>query len=244
MASSENSDQAQVLFEDSMAENWRENWFLDGQRATLEHRDGGLAFITEYTVNKRVDRAGFDAQHAVLWTRQEFEGNIRISYKYTKLPECGWQKLIYVQAQGIGEEPYVEDIHAWREHREVAVMSEYFKYMNLVSLSLRNTVRCKRYPVMDLEGQRMPSEFKPRAKNKGLEIGHELQVVIEKSKESIRLRIKDVETGQYAVDHSWDLSDKEIVENREVQFVDKGRIGLRLMGGHKINFRDFKVERL
>ena len=82
-------------------------------------------------------------------------------------------------------------------------MSEYFKFMNLASLCLRgDQVRCKRYPVMDLEEQRMPSEFKPRAKNKGLQIGHELQVVVEKSKESIRLRIKDVETGQYAVDHS------------------------------------------
>lgn len=73
--SSGTGDEAKVLFEDPMIENWRENWFLDGQRATLEHRDGGLAFLTDYTVNKRVDRAGFDAQHAVLWTRQEFQGD-------------------------------------------------------------------------------------------------------------------------------------------------------------------------
>src|SRR6056297_781574 len=124
-----------VLFEDSMSADWQENWFLDGENAVLEHRDGGLAFITEYTVNKRVDRAGFDAQHAVLWTRQAFEGDIRITYTYTQLPGCSWQKLIYVQAQGIGEKPYVEDIYEWRDERKVAVMSAYFNYMNLIGLS-------------------------------------------------------------------------------------------------------------
>jgi hypothetical protein len=73
-----------VLFEDSLAEDWQANWFLDGLNATVEHRDGGLAVLTEASkVDKRVDRAAFDAQHAVLWTRESFEGDIRITYKIT-----------------------------------------------------------------------------------------------------------------------------------------------------------------
>jgi hypothetical protein len=236
---------ATVLFEDPMTANWQENWFLDGERADLDHRDGGLAFLTSASkVDKRVDRAAFDAQHAVLWTRQEFEGDIRISYRYTRLPDCSWQKLIYVQAQGIGEEPYVKDIYAWRDRRDVAVMSEYFKHMDLIALSLRSEVRCKRYPWVDMEGNALESEFMPRAENKGLPEGHELHVLVEKRKESIRLRIKDVETGQYAVDHTWDLTDENVLKDRAPKFVEKGRIGIRLMGGHKILMRDFKVERL
>lgn len=233
-----------LLFEDAMTDNWQKNWFLDGKKAVLEHRDGGLAFITTASkVDKRVDRAAFDAQHAVLWTRQVFEGDIRITYTFTKLPECGWQKLIYVQAQGIGKEPYVEDIHAWKDLRDVAVMSQYFMHMNLIGLSLRGEIRCKRYPWKDLvRDLEVKSEILPRGENKGMEIGRELHVLVEKRKKSILLRIKDVESGTYAVDHTWDLTQN--LENREPKFVTKGRIGIRLMGGHKINFRDFKVERL
>jgi len=234
-----------VLFEDPMTENWQENWFVDGKRALLEHRDRGLAFVTTASeVDKQVDRAAFDAQHAVLWTRQTFDGDIRISYSYTKLPECSWQKLIYVQAQGIGQEPYVEDIHAWRDLREVAVMSQYFNTMNLVALSLRDEVRCKRYPWNDMEGKTLESEFLPRAENKGLPEGRELHVLVEKRKTSILLRIQDVETGEHVVDHTWDLTDENVLEGREPKFVEKGRIGIRLMGGHKILMRDFKVERI
>lgn len=233
------------MFEDSMAENWEQNWFLDGENATLEHRDGGLAFITHASkVDKRVDRAAFDAQHAVLWTRQEFEGELRISYTFTNLPDSSWQSLIYVQAQGIGTEPYVKDIYAWRDLREVAVMSDYFKYMNLVGLSLRNEVRCKRYPWMDLEENSLETEFKPRGKNKGFPEGRELSCVVEKRKESILLRIQDVESGEKIVDHTWDLTDPGVLEDRDLKFVEKGRIGLRHMGGFKALYRNFKVEKL
>jgi hypothetical protein len=237
-------DASKVLFEDPMTANWQGNWFLDGENAALEHRDGGLAFITDYIVDKNVDRAAFDAQHAVLWTRQEFEGDIRISYNYTKLPECSWQMLIYVQAQGIGEEPYIEDIYAWRDLRKVAVMSEYFDHMDLIGLSLRDQVRCKRYPWNDMEGNSLETEFKPRAENKGMPIGREFNVVVEKRKKSIRLRITDSETGDHVVDHTWDLSDRKIRKERDPEYVEKGRIGIRLMGGHKILMRDFKVTQL
>lgn len=234
-----------VLFKDTMAKDWQANWFLDGQNAVLKHRGGGLDFITtESEVDKKVDRAPFDAQHAVLWTRQEFEGDIRISYTYTMLPGCTWQKLIYIHARGIGSPPYVEDIYAWRHLREVARMDKYFNYMSLIGLSLRDPIRCRRYPWRDIDrGMELVSEFKPRAENKGFEIGHDLDVLVEKRNASLLLRITDRETGQDVVDHTWDLTDETVLKDRP-KFQDKGRIGLRLMGGHKINVRHFKVERL
>lgn len=233
-----------VLFEDPMKENWQKNWFLDGKNALLEHRDGGLAFITNASkVDKRVDRAAFDAQHAVLWTKQEFEGDIRISFTFTKLPGCSWQQLIYVQARGIGEKPYVEDIYAWRELRKVASMDKYFNYMNLIGLSLRDEIRCKRYPWSDVKRNiKLESEFLPRGENKGMEIGREYNVLVEKRKESILLRITDQETGENVVDHTWDLTQN--LEDKDPKFVEKGRIGLRHMGGHKLLYKNFKVEQL
>jgi len=244
-AATEESTPDKVLFEDSMTENWRDSWFLDGQNATLEHRDSGLAFLTTASkIDKRVDRAAFDAQHAVLWTRQSFEGDLRITYKFTKLPGCSWQKLIYVQARGIGEPPFVEDIEAWKDLRKVAVMSDYFNHMDLIALSLRDQIRCKRYPWHDREGKDLESEFKPRAENKGMEIGHELAVLVEKRKAAIMLRITDTKTGEAVVDHTWDLADERILEKRDPKFIREGRIGIRQMGGHKILLRDFRVERL
>jgi len=236
-------ENGQVLFADSMAGDWEANWFLDGQNADLAHRDGGLAFITTASpVDKRVDRAAFDAQHAVLWTKQEFEGDIRISYTYTKLPGCSWQKLIYVQARGVGTPPYEEDIHAWRELRDVAAMNKYFNYMNLIGFSLRDEIRCKRYPWNDMAGNKLPDEFLPRGQLKEMPIGREWHVLVEKRRESILLRIKDAETGEYVVDHTWQLTDEKVLENREPKFIEKGRIGLRHMGGFKALYKNFKVE--
>lgn len=240
-----NNPKETLMFEDTMAKDWEKNWFLDGKRATLEHRDGGLAFITYASkFDKHVDRAAFDAQHAVLWTRREFAGDIRISYTFTKLPGCSFQQLIYVQAQGIGKSPYEKDIYAWRKMRDVARMDKYFNCMNLIALSLRDEIRCKRYPWGYMDGVKFKSEFLPRAKNKGMAEGREFQVLIEKRQKTILLRIKDAETGEYVVDHSWDLTDEKVLENREPKFVEKGRIGIRLMGGYKILLRNFRVEKL
>lgn len=234
-----------VLFEDPMTANWQDNWFLDGERATLEHRDGGLAFLTTASeVDKRVGRAAFDAQHAVLWTRQEFAGDIRITYTYSKLPECSWQKLIYVQARGTGHGPYVQDIYAWRELRRVAVMSEYFNRMDLISLSVRDEIRCKRYPLSDPEGNKLEPEFLPRASYDGIAIGRDVRCQVDKRSESIRLLMTYVDTGERILDHTWDLTDERVNQGRDPEFVEVGRIGIRLMGGHKILMRDFTLERL
>ena len=245
-AASTTSSADAVLFHDTMAHDWQDNWFLDGQNAELIHRGGGLDFITtESNVDKNVDRAPFDARHAVLWTKQEFEGDIRIRYTYTMLPGCTWQKLIYIHAQGIGSGPYAKDIYAWRDLRKVAKMDKYFNYMDLVGLSLRDQIRCRRYPWSDIDRDlKLESEYLPRAEHKGFEIGHDLDVVVEKRKASLLLRITDRQTGQPVVDHTWDLTDKKVLQDRTQPFVEKGRIGLRLMGGHKINVRDFRVERL
>lgn len=244
--SASSSSPSTVLFQDPMTKDWQDNWFLDGQRAVVEDRDGGLAFITTASkVDKRVDRAAFDAQHAVLWTKQAFDGDIRITYTFTKLPGCSWQNLIYVQAQGIGSEPYVKDIYAWRDLREVAKMDKYFNYMNLIGLSLRDEIRCKRYPWSDVvRDVKLESEFLPRGENKGMAIGRELHVLVEKRRESILLRITDMETGEDVVDHTWDLTDETVLENREVKFIETGRIGLRHMGGFKAVYKNFKVEEL
>ena len=243
-------DGTKVLFQDPMMKDWRKNWFLDGRNAVLEHRPGGLAYMTEASKkDKRVDRAAFDAQHAVLWTRKEFKGDIRISYTFTKLPGCSWQMLLYIQAQGIGKEPYVKDIHAWRDLRKVALMSQYYNHMNLIALSMRDPIRCKRYPwkyVIDPKTNKKiyNTEFKPRAVKEKLAIGTEYKLVAEKRKKSLRLTVKETATGRTMVDHTWDISQEQILQGMDPKYIEEGRIGIRFMGGYRMIFRDFTVERL
>lgn len=243
-------DGTNILFKDPMTKNWQENWFLDGRNAVLEHRPGGLAYMTEASKkDKRVDRAAFDAQHAVLWTRKEFKGDIRISYTFTKLPGCSWQMLLYIQAQGIGKEPYVKDIYAWRDLREVARMDKYFNYMNLIALSMRDPIRCKRYPWKSVEDpktkkKKYNSEFRPRAPKERLAIGTEYRLVAEKRKKSLRLTVEETATGKTMVDHTWDISQEKILQGMDPRHIEEGRIGIRFMGGYRMLFRDFTVEKL
>jgi hypothetical protein len=233
-----------VLFQDPMTGDWQDNWFLDGQRAELEHGERGLCFYaTPSHVDKRVDRATFDAHHAVLWTKRVFEGDIRISYEFTPL-ETGGANLLYIHAQGIGVPPYVEDIHAWRQLRQVASMDKYFNYMNLMSLSLRENIRCRRYPWRDIERGLDYDDalVEPMVDHDGLPHGKTFRIVVEKRKTTCTLRIREVGSDTYTVDHTWDLSGAS--KDRRQPFVERGRIGLRQMGGNKVVYRDFKVERL
>jgi hypothetical protein len=230
-----------------MEANWEANWFLDGTQAIVEHLDGGLRFYSPSSgvspEEKNKYRERFDASHAVLWTRQEFEGDIRISFELTRL-ETDWANLIYIQAQGIGTAPYVKDIYAWKELREVASMDKYFKYMNLLSFSLREEIRFRRYPWFDMSKDlRLDDDLvAPMVPHAGLPDGKTYSLVIEKRKMSCTLRIREVDGDSYIVDYTWDLSSPSPA--RPQPFVEKGRIGLRQMGGNKALYRDFKVERL
>ena len=244
---SESTEDSHILFEDTMTENWEANWFVDGDLAVLEHQDGGLLFhsptsgVSQKDKNKY--REKFDAHHAVLWTHKEFAGDIRISYEFTRM-ETDWANLIYIQAQGIGKPPYDEDIYAWRELRGVSSMDKYFNYMNLLSLSLRDEIRCKRYPWSDVakDYDYEDTLVKPMVDHEGLPDGKTYSVVIEKRKKSCLLQIREQGRDEYIVNYTWDLSDPS--RKRKQPYVENGRIGFRQMGGNKVLYKNFKVEQL
>lgn len=118
-----------------MTGNWRDNWFLDGEKATLNNSGNGLYFASG-TVTKSQDPEEYHAHHAVLWTKQEFSGDILIRFDCTRVDTSSYGvNNIYVHAQGIGEPPYVEAIYEWRGRRSVPIMSAYFTYMNALHIS-------------------------------------------------------------------------------------------------------------
>jgi hypothetical protein len=243
----ETATQETVLFEDAMTANWQENWFLDGEKAIVEHRDNGLYFHSTSSgvssQDKNKFREKFDSHHAVLWTRQEFAGDIRVSYEFTWI-STSWANLLYIHAQGIGTPPYDKDIYAWRELRKVASMGKYFNYMNLLSISLRKEIRCRRYPWNDVERDLKydDSLVKPMVPQDGLQDGKTYHLELEKRKKTCTLRIREIDKEEPFFDYTWDLTGHS--PERKVPYVDQGRIGLRQMGGNEVLFRNFKVTRL
>ena len=64
---------AQLVFEDNFRHAWSEKWHLDGENAKIIQKDGRLEMYAG-------GRAYVDADHLVLWTKEEFKGNLKIEY--------------------------------------------------------------------------------------------------------------------------------------------------------------------
>lgn len=79
--------ESNVLFEDPKDGNWKENWFLDGKKALLINLDGGLYFSAG-SVTKKDDPVEYNAHHAVLWTKEEFEGDTPFQKRCKILRPC------------------------------------------------------------------------------------------------------------------------------------------------------------
>ena len=62
------------VFYDPCTEDWKNNWSLDGQRAKITNQKDGMNFIAG-------PEAFNDAHHAVLWTKQDFKGDLKIEYE-------------------------------------------------------------------------------------------------------------------------------------------------------------------
>lgn len=116
-------------FSDPCTDDWQANWQLDGQHARITQSEQGMDFSAG-------DTAGDDADHAVLWTRKSFAGDIRIEYDFTRLDDAReFVTILYVQATGSGEGHYDKDITRWADRRAVPAMRTYFDHMHTYHIS-------------------------------------------------------------------------------------------------------------
>ena len=113
------------VFFDECTGDWRDKWFLDGEIGAAETTPAGL----------RVSggpRFGQDAHHTVLWTKDSFQGDVKIEYDYTRLDfENRAVNILFIHATGSGTGPYARDITEWNELRKVPAMKTYYNNMNL-----------------------------------------------------------------------------------------------------------------
>ncbi len=138
-----------LVFADNAQESWEKKWSLDGLKATVGRQKEGLILTSGKTYQE-------DASHCVLWTKQNFIGDVKIEYDFTRLDHeltniavC----ILYIQATGLGQAPYSENIFDWNHLRQVPKMSTYFNYMNGYHISYSTTggtdfnyIRARRYP--------------------------------------------------------------------------------------------------
>jgi hypothetical protein len=240
---SANTAAARVLFEDPMTGDWRENWFLDGKEATLRNGADGLYFAGG-TITKAMDAVKYHAHHAVLWTKQEFAGDIRISFEMTRKDDGDGATLLYIQARGVGRPPYAKDIREWSSLREIPAMPEYFNHMDLLSISLREDLRLRRYPWNDKEGNAYPENglVEPKVDWPRMAPGDSYFVVVEKRNPLLTLRMYGKDREKPAVDHTWDMT--KACEGRDPQWINEGRIGLRHMATRQLVYKNFRVAQL
>lgn len=217
------------VFWDDCTEDWQKQWFLDGD----------LAKVTNCSQAMTIDTAkGF----AVLWTQQEFEGDLRIEYEFKRDDDFFGQavNIIYIQATGDGEEGYDEDITKWSDKRTTAKMSDYFLNMHTYHMS---------YAAYAKQGGRESEYIRMRRylplQNKAMKntkmIGEYTQTDLFEDKQWVHVTIiKKAKEVFVEFKHP----KKNLLchfKNEDKPGIDKGRIGLRLMPNRLSRFKNFKV---
>ena len=227
-------DDWEVVFSEPGAGDWQEHWFIEGLKATVEYDEGGMVF-TSGSVPKE------QASHAVLWTKQSFEGDIRIEYDYTRLDsmtEVTSVNILYIQATGLGIDESPTDIFMSTTQREVPWMKSYFLNMNALHISYATTgpkrshyVAARRYPAKDQASFMNGTMIQPAYEDIDLfETGDTYHItVLKEGKELSFMAERDGKTHTF----EWDTS--------AFQPVTGGRIGLRHMWARSSRYENFRI---
>jgi hypothetical protein len=221
------------VFFDSFTEDWQRQWTLDGEVATAENTPDGIEL-----------RAGpefmNDAHHMVLWTKESFEGDVKIEYEFTRLDsESTGVNILYIQATGSGEGPYKTDISEWAHLRNIPSMRLYFDYMNTYHISYAafpneedandDYIRARRY--MPHRTGLSGTDLTPDYHHSGFfATGVPHQMTIIKQDKDLFMRIRNAEKVRYFHWH-----------NDKLPIIEGGRIGLRLMFTRASKIKNFSV---
>ena len=220
-----------LAFEDTFTETkWQDNWFLDGKGAKAVNKKEGL----ELDPGK-----GF----AVLWTKNEFQGDLKIEYDFKRLDNKDWGvNIIYIQAQGDEEKGFEKDISLWSNKRTEAAMKNYFLNMHTYHISYAA------YPTKEKGNDYLRARRYLPLKNKGLK-GTKLQGEYENTglfedHKWVRISIIKKDKEIWAEFKHPDKTLKCHFKNTDKAAIKEGRIGLRIMPGRKSQFKNFKVYKL
>ncbi len=228
------ADLKQVFF-DQGSEDWEDKWFLDGERGSVKNTPEGMVFSAGPI-------RGDNGSHSVLWTRESFEGDIRIEFDYTRLDDIDYAvNILYIQATGIGEPPYAEDIAEWSHLRVVPFMNRYFRFMNLLHISYAaypladgpqaDYVRARRYPVRPGMNFSRDTRIPPDYDSTGLfQPGIPYHFTFIKKGHELFFNVKNGDTDKL---FHWDTSGFDPVTH--------GRIGIRHMYTRAARYGNIRI---
>lgn len=228
----ENGGSWKELFFDDCTGDWKRQWFLDGEVGKVETGPNGMRLTSG-------PEALNDAHHMVLWTRESFHGDLKIDYEYTRLDEqTNFVNILYVQATGSGEAPYLSDITQWNELRRVPAMRMYFNHMHTYHISYAafpndedttSYIRARRYMPnrTGLKGTELEPDYFPQDLF-GLGVPHQITVI--KKDRNLFMRVANKEQTFYAHMHNPDLP-----------IVSSGRVGLRQMFTRSARYQNFRI---
>ena len=226
------------IFEDNFRKPYSEKWFLDGEKAELKNTSKGLIF-------KAGPVAKSDADHSVLWTKQSFDGNIKVDFDVVKLDKSTISvNILYLFAEGSGQQPYDKDISKWSALRKIPSMKLYFEHMNAFHVSFAafdndNTlasedyIRARRYLPERGKGLNGTAQEPDYLRTGLFKNGIKYHISVIRNNNDIYMKITG--DGKEKLCH-WDVS--------KFPALTSGRIGLRLMGSRVSAFSDFKVSKM
>ena len=215
---------------DGCTQDWKAKWFLDGEVGTVTNSKEGMTLTAGPEFKN-------DAHHMVLWTKDTFEGDLKIEYEYTRLDEVtNCVNILYIQATGSGDGPYAKDITKWSELRKVPAMKTYYNHMNTYHISYaahpgtkKAYIRGRRY-MPEKQGLK-GTELKPDYSTPMLfATGVTHQITVIKQDRYLYMRVKNPD--QVAYFH---------MINPDLPLISEGRIGLRHMFTRSARYANFRV---
>jgi hypothetical protein len=223
----------QEVFSDPCTGDWRKQWFLDGEVGTVTTGPQGMTLTAGHEFKN-------DAHHMVLWTKQSFEGDLKIEYEYTRSDnETRCVNILYIQATGSGKGPYARDISQWNELRKVPAMETYFNHMHAYHLSYAafpnsgenrvSYLRARRYTpeASGLKGTELVPDYDPQG---FFAEGVKHQITVIKKDRDLFLRVENPDrVGHYHF------------RNPRLPAITEGRVGLRHMFTRSARYRNFRI---
>lgn len=213
---------------------WNQSWFLEGDRGSVICDNHGMLFSAGPTVRDHAD-------HAVLWTKQEFTGDIRIEYDYTRVDSLEGSptvNILYLQATGLGTEDSPKDISLSKDKRTVPFMKSYFLNMDLVHISYAASgeprshyVSARRYPTKTQKEFQKSTQVYPIYEDIYLfKPGEKCHIVAEKIGNKLTFTAeRDGKIDKF----EWSLD--------KFAPVNYGRVGLRHMFGRVSRYQNIKI---
>jgi hypothetical protein len=229
----------QEVFFDTGTGDWNGKWSLDGLKASVTNSEEGMTFTAGPVPRE-------NASHAVLWTKQSFEGDLKIEYEYTRTDTATqYVNILYIQATGNVEAGLAKDITEWADQRTVPAMSVYWGNMHTYHISYAaygsqpvtddyDYIRARRYrpdisprkngPILGPDAYERTGLFAPG-------VPHRITVIKQGNELFMMIRNTDKEYLAH-----WTNTDQPAVT--------EGAIGLRHMWTRSARYRDFRVSTL